>query len=56
MTEQQAGVGDNKLHLPPPSALPGMDIKLPYAIVGDNAFALDVHMLKPFNRQKMDRT
>ena len=50
MTEQQAEVGDNKLHLPPPSALPGMDIKLPYAIVGDNAFALDNYRLSRARR------
>ena len=51
----KAPIDKNKLHLPPPSVLPGMDIQLPYAIVGDDAFALDEHMLKPFNRQKMDR-
>ena len=52
----KAAIEKNTLHLPPPSALPGTDIELPYAIVGDDAFALDEHMLKPFNRQKMDRT
>ena len=51
----KAAIDKNKLHLPPPSSLPGTDIQLPYAIVGDDAFALDEHMLKPFNRQKMDR-
>ena len=44
----------DKLHLCPPFALPVTDIQLPYVIVADNAFALDEHMLKLCNRQKMD--
>ena len=28
----KAAIDKNKLHLPPPSALPGTDIQLPYAI------------------------
>ena len=51
----KAAIAKNKLHLPPPSSLPGINIQLLCAIIGDDAFALDEHMLKPFNRQKMDR-
>ena len=52
----KAAIAQKKLQLPPPSALPGTATELPFAIVGDDAFALDDHMSKPFNRQNMDHT
>lgn len=33
-----------------PANLPGTDIMLPHFLVGDEAFALDTFMMKPYNR------
>ena len=40
---------DDKLDLPPPRDLNGHD--MPYHLVGDDAFALDTHMMKPFSKK-----
>lgn len=37
---------------PLPKELPGSDIKLPYVIVGDEAFRLDIHVMKPFTQKQ----
>jgi hypothetical protein len=39
---------DGTLPLPPDESLAGDDIPLPYCYLGDDAFALDRHMLKPY--------
>lgn len=39
---------DNVLNLPAPSPVRGFTELLPYYFVGDDAFALGVHMMKPF--------
>jgi len=38
----------NTLDLPPPCEVPGFSYKLPYVIVGDDAFALKPNLLKPY--------
>lgn len=37
-------------NVPQPAALPGTDILTPHYLIGDDAFALDVHMMKPYYR------
>lgn len=39
----------NQLGLPPPHALPGREMAVPYALVADNAFALRKKIMKPFS-------
>lgn len=41
-------VYSNTLPLPSPCELPGFNYKLPYIIVGDDAFALKPNLLKPY--------
>lgn len=38
----------NPLNIPPDKALPGMDEVVPYVILGDNAFPLQKHIIKPY--------
>lgn len=38
----------NSINLPPPSSLPDSDIDVPYVFLGDGAFALSSHLMKPF--------
>lgn len=37
---------------PPPKELPGLGIKVPHVIVGDEAFRLDKHVMKPFTQKQ----
>ncbi|XP_022186175.1 uncharacterized protein LOC111045159 [Nilaparvata lugens] len=39
---------DNKLNLPTARPSPGSDIPVPYVFLGDGAFALSTHIMKPF--------
>lgn len=39
---------NDELKLPSPSPLPGTNISLPYVFVGDSAFALNKHVMKPY--------
>lgn len=39
---------DNSINFPPHCPLPGMDIELPYVILGDGAFALHPNLMKPY--------
>ena len=39
---------DNTLHIPPDKPLPGRDVNTPYVIVGDEAFPLKHHVMKPY--------
>lgn len=41
-------ISTNSINLPPPSSLPGSDVALPYVFLGDGAFALSTHLMKPF--------
>lgn len=38
--------------IPPPQPLPGMNILVPYVILGDEAFALHEHLMKPYPRNQ----
>uniref|UniRef100_A0A8C5PRF5 DDE Tnp4 domain-containing protein n=1 Tax=Leptobrachium leishanense TaxID=445787 RepID=A0A8C5PRF5_9ANUR len=37
------------LHIPRPAPLPGRDVAVPYAFVGDEAFGLSTHLLRPYS-------
>ncbi|XP_025413308.1 protein ALP1-like [Sipha flava] len=39
----------NNLNIPASTTVPGVDISLPYAFVGDEAFGLDKHLLRPYS-------
>jgi hypothetical protein len=39
---------DGELNLPEPSPLPGSRVGVPYVFLGDGAFALSTHVMKPF--------
>lgn len=41
---------DKQFQIPPEKYLPGTNIKLPHVIVGDEAFALQENLMKPFPR------
>lgn len=41
-------ITNNTINLPPPSSLPGCNIELPYVFLGDGAFPLSNHLMKPF--------
>jgi len=42
-------VEQNNLNIPSSTRIPGIDIALPYAFVGDEAFRLDTHLLRPYS-------
>uniref|UniRef100_A0A8C5MRY0 DDE Tnp4 domain-containing protein n=4 Tax=Leptobrachium leishanense TaxID=445787 RepID=A0A8C5MRY0_9ANUR len=37
------------LNIPRPAPLPGSDVSVPYAFVGDEAFGLSTHLLRPYS-------
>lgn len=39
---------ENNLNLPQPSYLSGFHFRMPYVIVGDDAFPLHVNLIKPY--------
>jgi len=40
--------------IPEPKALPGTNIKVPYVIVGDEAFPLKTYLLRPYPGKQLD--
>lgn len=46
---------NKELHLPQSYLLPGTDIYVPYVFLGDSAFALDTHIMKPFPERNISR-
>lgn len=42
------------LHIPPPGLLPNTDIRLPYHFIGDDAFPLGEHLMKPYGHRNLD--
>ncbi|KAH7714927.1 nuclease HARBI1-like protein [Aphelenchoides avenae] len=42
---------NNPLKLPPPAALPGTNVVMPHFFLGDSAFPLLKHMMKPFHNR-----
>lgn len=41
-------ISNNTLNLPAPHPLPGSNIDMPYVFLGDGAFALHTHIMKPY--------
>uniref|UniRef100_A0A8C5LVR0 DDE Tnp4 domain-containing protein n=1 Tax=Leptobrachium leishanense TaxID=445787 RepID=A0A8C5LVR0_9ANUR len=49
-------IRSNSLNIPKPKMLPGTDIAVPFAFVGDEAFALSTNLLRPYGgRQLSDK-
>ncbi|XP_058826424.1 putative nuclease HARBI1 isoform X1 [Topomyia yanbarensis] len=46
---------ENKLNLPDPAPLPGTSDKFPFVFVADEAFALDVNVMKPYALKALDK-
>ena len=42
------GLQNNSIGIPPPSTIPGVSVRLPYAFVGDEVFGLSSNMLRPY--------
>lgn len=42
------GIESNRIELPPAKNLPGTNIISPYVLIGDEAFALHQHLLRPY--------
>ncbi|XP_018312913.1 uncharacterized protein [Mycetomoellerius zeteki] len=42
----------NALHIPPPTRLNNMDFEFPYVLLGDEAFPLSTHMMRPYPRSR----
>ena len=47
-SHMSSALEDNTLHIPPDKPLPGRDVNTPYVIVGDEAFPLKCHVMKPY--------
>jgi len=47
---------DGRIGFPAPTPLPGDDQDMPYFLIGDDAFALETFLMKPFSRRNMERT
>uniref|UniRef100_A0A8C5PJK6 DDE Tnp4 domain-containing protein n=1 Tax=Leptobrachium leishanense TaxID=445787 RepID=A0A8C5PJK6_9ANUR len=43
------GIESGTLNIPRPTPLPGTDVAVPYAFVGDEAFGLSTHLLQPYS-------
>lgn len=43
----------NALEIPAPCTLPGGDVELPYVLVGDDAFAMGEHLMKPYAHKNL---
>ncbi|XP_050314091.1 putative nuclease HARBI1 [Anthonomus grandis grandis] len=41
-----------EFNIPPPQQLPGMNMLVPHVILGDEAFALHEHLIKPYPRNQ----
>ncbi|KAJ8353296.1 hypothetical protein SKAU_G00208630 [Synaphobranchus kaupii] len=44
----------NKLHIPPPSPLPGRIKPVPFVVVADAAFSLKNHLMKPYPENQLN--
>ena len=43
-----AALEQNNLHIPPPRPLPGRVNPVPFVVIGDDAFGLKPHIMKPY--------
>ena len=50
--ELQELIKEDQLEVPEEEPLPGGDVPVPYAIVGDDAFALRSYLIKPYGRTR----
>lgn len=41
----------NPMNIPEPTPFPGTDVPIPFYVIGDGAFPLATHMMKPFAQQ-----
>lgn len=48
-------LSNNTMNLPPPEPLPGDVTDIPYFIIGDDAFALEEYMQKPYSQRALSR-
>ena len=48
------GIQDGTINLPPPEPLPNDNEDTPYFFIGDDAFPLRQHMLKPYSTRYLD--
>ena len=46
-------IEDGIISLPPPKCLPNGDTEVPHVFVGDDAFALKPHMMKPYSQNRL---
>ena len=42
----------NALHIPPPRRLSITDLEIPYVLLGDEAFPLNIYMMRPYPRSR----
>lgn len=49
-------IENNLLNIPPPRNLPGTEIKSPFVILADDAFALKTYLIKPYNFRDQNRS
>ncbi|KAL1448012.1 hypothetical protein MTO96_028297 [Rhipicephalus appendiculatus] len=45
---------NHQLGIPPPRNVPGASVKLPYVLVGDEAFPLEVNLMRPYPGSQLD--
>ena len=54
-SEMYEAFHNSDLHLTPPDEMPNDNERMPYFLIGDNAFALKMWLLKPYSRKAMTR-
>ena len=54
-SELKDAIDDNTIGFPDAAPLPGDDAPLPFFLIGDDAFALNTCMMKPYSRRSMER-
>uniref|UniRef100_A0A336LXM2 CSON004584 protein n=1 Tax=Culicoides sonorensis TaxID=179676 RepID=A0A336LXM2_CULSO len=55
-TFYKAMIENNQVNIPPSRPLPGRVLPVPYVLVGDDAFAVQKHLLKPFALRNLTGT
>ncbi|KAG1934126.1 protein ALP1-like [Pimephales promelas] len=53
-SDLRAAMDRDLLNVPPPEPLPGSNISLPYAFIGDEAFPLRIDLMKPYPFRNLD--
>ncbi|XP_018371952.1 PREDICTED: uncharacterized protein LOC108766874 [Trachymyrmex cornetzi] len=52
-TEFASNLAAGNIFLPDPTLLPGTNIPFPFVFIGDEAFPLSTHMMRPYPRKKL---